>query len=50
MLMDFHLHDYVTASLAGGAVLVFIILLVWNGYDDYRNGLNLSTWRKTYER
>ena len=46
MLMSFHLHDYISAAIAGGAVLVFVILLAWNGYDDYRNGRTSSTWRR----
>lgn len=46
MLMGFHLHDFIAAGIAGGAVLVFIVLLIWNGYDDYRNGRLTSTWRR----
>ena len=49
MLMGFHLHDYIAAFIAGGVVLVFITLLLWNGYDDYRNGRTFNTWRKPYE-
>ena len=49
MLMSFHLHDYVAAAIACCAVLVFVILLAWNGYDDYRNGRTSSTWRKPNE-
>ena len=49
MLMSFHLHDYIAAIIACGAVLGFVILLAWNGYDDYRNGRLTSTWRKPNE-
>ena len=49
MLMSFHLHDYIAAALACGAVLGFVILLCWNGYDDYRNGRSYSTWRRPHE-
>jgi hypothetical protein len=49
MLMSFHWHDYVTAAIACGAMLGFIVLLIWNGYDDYRNGRLTSTWRKPNE-
>ena len=49
MLMSFHWHDYVAAFIAGGAVLGFVILLCWNGYDDYRNGRTFSTWSKPHE-
>jgi hypothetical protein len=50
MLMSFHLHEYLAAFISGGIVLVFIILLILNGIDDYRNGRNSSTWRKPYEQ
>lgn len=46
MLMSFHWHDYIAAALAGGAVLGFVIILIWNGYDDYRNGRTFNTWRR----
>lgn len=49
MLMSFHWHDYIAAALAGGSVIIFIVLLCWNGYDDYRNGSLTSTWRKPHE-
>lgn len=49
MLMSFHLHDYIAATIACGAVLGFIVLLIWNGIDDYRNGRLTSTWRKPHE-
>lgn len=49
MLMSFHWHDYLAVALAGGAVLGFIVLLIWNGYDDYRHGRLTSTWRKPNE-
>ena len=49
MLMSFHWHDYVAAFIAGGAVLGFVILLAWNGYDDSRHGRNFSTWSKPHE-
>lgn len=49
MLMDYQLHDYVAWFIAIGAVILFVILLVWNGYDDYRNGRLTSTWRKPNE-
>lgn len=49
MLMRFHLHDFVAAFIAGGAVLTFIVLLLLNGYDDYRHGRLTSTWRKPNE-
>lgn len=45
-MMDFQLHDYIAATLAVGSVLVFISLLCWNGYDDYRKGRDTSTWKK----
>jgi hypothetical protein len=47
--MSFHLHDYIAASIAIGSVIIFIVLLCWNGYDDYRNGRLTSTWRKPNE-
>ena len=49
MLMGFHWHDFIAAGIAGGAVLVFIVLLIWNGIDDYRNGRTFNTWRKPNE-
>lgn len=49
MLMDFQLHDYIAACIAGGAVIVFVSLLIWNGCDDYRNGRLTSTWRRPDE-
>ena len=36
MLMSFHAHDYVAATLAIGVVLVFIALLCWDGYSEYK--------------
>ena len=49
MLMDFRWHDYIAAILAGGAVVAFIVLLCWNGYDDYRRGHIVSSWRKSHD-
>lgn len=49
MLMSFHWHDYIAAIIACGSVIGFIVLLIWNGYDDYRNGRTFSTWRKPHE-
>lgn len=45
-MFDFQWHDYLAASLAIGAVLIFIGLLIYNGVDDYRNGRDTSTWKK----
>ena len=36
MFDNFALHDTIAFSIAIGAVLIFIVLLCWNGYDDYR--------------
>ena len=49
MLMEYQLHDYVAWSIAIGAVILFIALLCWNGYDDYKHGRLTSTWRKPNE-
>ena len=49
MLMEWHWHDYVAAAIAGGAVLIFVGLLIWNGIDDYRHGRIVSTWRKSHD-
>ena len=49
MLMSFHWHDYIAAFIAGGTVLVFIALLLWNGYDDYLDGRTFNTWRIPHE-
>ena len=49
MLMEWHWHDYVAALTAGGAVLIFVGLLIWNGIDDYRHGRIVSTWRKSHD-
>ena len=49
MLMGFSMCDYIAAAIACGAVLGFVILLCWNGYDDYRHGRNFSTWSKPHE-
>lgn len=45
-MFEFQWHDYLAASLAVGSVLVFLGLLCWNGYDDYRKGRDTSTWKK----
>ena len=49
MLMGFSMCDYIAASIAIGSVIIFIALLCWNGYDDYRNGRLTSTWRRPHE-
>lgn len=49
MLTEFQLHDYIAWSLSVGAVLVFLVLLILNGIDDYRHGRITSTWRKPHE-
>lgn len=36
MLMGFHAHDYVAASLSIGVVIVFVVLLFWDGYREYK--------------
>ena len=36
MLMEMKLHDYVAWAVALGAVVIFIILLCWDGYSDYK--------------
>lgn len=46
MLMDFYWHDYLAASIAIGSVIVLIILLIIDGYNDYKAGRNTSTWKK----
>ena len=38
MFDNFQAHDMLAFSTAIGAVLVFIVLLCWNGYDDFRRG------------
>ena len=48
MLMEYQLHDYVAWFIATGSVILFIVLLVWNGIDDYRNGRLTSTWRRPH--
>ena len=48
MLMEYQLHDYVAWFIATGSVILFIILLIWNGIDDYRHGRLTSTWRKPH--
>lgn len=45
-MFEFRLHDYIAAVLSAGSVFTFIILLIYNGYDDFRKGRNTSTWRK----
>ena len=49
MLMEYQLHDYVAWFIATGSVILFIILLIWNGYDDYKHGRTFNTWRKPNE-
>ena len=49
MLMEWHWHDYAAAFISGGAVLIFVGLLIWNGIDDYRHGRIVSTWRKSHD-
>lgn len=49
MLMGFSMCDYIAASIAIGSVIIFIVLLCWNGYDDYRHGRLTSTWRRPHE-
>ena len=49
MLMEYQLHDYVAWFIATGAVILFIVLLILNGIDDYRNGRTFNTWRKHHE-
>ena len=46
MFDNFGTHDFLAASLAIGAVLIFIGLLIYDGIDDYRNGRDTSTWKK----
>lgn len=36
MLMDLKMHDYVAWGLSLGAVVVFVFLLCWSGYCDYK--------------
>ena len=39
MFEKFGIIDLCAAWIAIGACLVYIGLLCWNGYDDYRNSL-----------
>lgn len=36
MLMSYHIQDYVTWTISIGVVIVFVILLCWNGYSEYK--------------
>ena len=45
-MLEFQLHDYVAAIISGSAVVIYIGLLIYNGYDDYRKGREYPTWRK----
>lgn len=36
MLMEMKLCDYVAWAISLGSVFVFIVLLCWNGYSDYK--------------
>lgn len=45
-MFDFQLSDYIAAGLAAATVIIFIALLIYNGYDDYKAGRNTSSWRK----
>lgn len=45
-MFDFQWHDYLAASLAIGAVLIFIGLLIYDGCHDYKAGRDTSTWKK----
>lgn len=45
-MFDFQWHDYLAASLAIGVVLIFIGLLIYDGYNDYKAGRDTSTWKK----
>ena len=45
-MFDFQLCDYIAMGCAASSVIIFVILLLYNGYDDYKKGRNTSTWRK----
>lgn len=45
-MFEFQMHDYIAAILSASTVIVYIFLLIYNGYDDFRKGRNTSTWRK----
>lgn len=36
MLMEFKLHDYVAAGISIGAAVVFVFLLCWHSYTDWK--------------
>ena len=36
MLMGYHTHDYIAWSIAIGVVIVFVVLLFWDGYREYK--------------
>lgn len=46
MFDNFGTHDFLAALLAIGAVLIFIGLLIYDGYHDYKAGRDTSTWKK----
>lgn len=46
MLMDFYWHDWLAVGITAAVVFGFIILLVYDAYDDYRHGRDTSTWKK----
>lgn len=45
-MFEFQMHDYIAAVLSATSVVIYIILLIYNGYDDHKHGHNTSTWRK----
>ena len=36
MLMAFKMHDYLAVGITAGAVIVFIFLLCWHGYTEWK--------------
>ena len=46
MLMENQFHDYVAWAIALGATGLFIVLLCWHGYTEYREEERLRSARK----
>ena len=36
MLMSYHIQDYIAWMILVSVVIVFVILLCWNGYSEYK--------------